>query len=260
MVGPDLASLGDKSPQALLIAILDPNRAVEARYVNYTATTKAGLTFTGVLAGETGNSITLVGPDGKKQVILRGELEELASSGKSAMPEGLEKDITPADMANLIAHIGGVGPQPKRKTFEGNKPELVRPDKENTLLLVAANGEIYGTTLILEKQHGNLGYWTSEDDHAVWTIDVAKPGKYAVWLDWACEESMAGKKFLLQAGPNQLTAKVAGTGNWDTYKQAKVGEIVLPVGQQRLTFRSAGRIFNALIDLKSIKLVPIKNE
>src|SRR5207253_10331868 len=65
-VGPDLASVGDKSPQGLLTAILDPNRAVEARYINYVAVTKNGLTMTGVLASETGNSVTLIGPDGKQ--------------------------------------------------------------------------------------------------------------------------------------------------------------------------------------------------
>jgi putative membrane-bound dehydrogenase-like protein len=104
-VGPDLASLGDKSPESLLIAILDPNRAVEARYINYTAVTKNGLTFTGVLATETGNSITLVGPEGKQQVVLRTDLEELISSNKSVMPEGLEKDLKPQDLADLIAYI-----------------------------------------------------------------------------------------------------------------------------------------------------------
>jgi len=36
-VGPDLASLNDKSTDYLLVAILDPNRAVEARYVSYVA-------------------------------------------------------------------------------------------------------------------------------------------------------------------------------------------------------------------------------
>jgi putative membrane-bound dehydrogenase-like protein len=256
-VGPDLASLGDKSPQALLIAVLDPNRAVEARYVGYTATTKGGRVFTGVLASETGNSITLIGPDGKKEVILRSDLDELTSSGKSAMPEGLEKEIPPQDMADLIAHVRSLGPQPKRKTFEGNKPELVRPARDGSLLLSAANGEIYGPTLVLEKQYGNLGYWSSEQDHVIWSVEVTKAGKYEVWLDWACEKSEAGKRFLLQAGPNQLTGRVASTGNWDTYRQAKVGEIVLPAGRQRLTFRSAGRIFNPLIDLKSIKLVPL---
>jgi putative membrane-bound dehydrogenase-like protein len=257
-VGPDLASLGDKSAQALLIAILDPNRAVEARYVGYTAATKNGLTYTGVLASETGNSITLIGPDGKKKVILRSDLDELISSGKSAMPEGLEKEIKPQDMADLVAHLVSVGPKPQRKTFEGNKPELVRAAKDGSLLLTAKNGEIYGTTLILEKKYGNLGYWTSEDDHAIWSVEVKQPGKYAVWLDWACDEASAGKTFVLRAGPNEMTGQVASTGNWDTYRQAKVGEIVLPAGRQRLTFRSARRIFYPLIDLKSIKLVPLK--
>ena len=109
-VGPDLASVGDKSPEGLLTAVLDPNRSVEARYINYMAVTKNGLTMTGVLANETGNSITLVGPDGKQQVILRTDLEELVSSNKSAMPEGLEKDLQPQDLADLIAFIRLAGP------------------------------------------------------------------------------------------------------------------------------------------------------
>ncbi len=257
-VGPDLASLGDKSPQALLIAILDPNRAVEARYVGYSATTKGGRIFTGVLASETGNSITLIAADGKKETILRGDLDELTSSGKSAMPEGLEKEIKADDMADLIAHLRSVGPQAKPKTFAGNKPELVRPGRDGSLLLSATNGEIYGRTLIFEPKYGNLGYWSSEDDHVIWSVEVTRPGKYAVWLDWACEEGSAGKMFLLQAGANQLTGKVDSTGSWDVYRQAKAGEIVLPSGRQRVTFRSAKRIFNPLIDLKSTRLVPLK--
>jgi putative heme-binding domain-containing protein len=104
-VGPDLAGLTDKSTDALLVAILDPNRAVEARYVNYIAETKNGLTLSGVLTSETGNSITLVGPDGKEHVILRANLESLTSTGKSAMPEGLEKELKPQDLADLIAYL-----------------------------------------------------------------------------------------------------------------------------------------------------------
>jgi putative membrane-bound dehydrogenase-like protein len=113
-VGPDLASVGDKSPQGLLIAILDPNRAVEARYINYYAVTKNGLTFTGVLANETGTSITLLGPDGQQQVILRADLDDLVSTGKSAMPEGLEKDLKPQDLADLIAYVRTAGARSPR--------------------------------------------------------------------------------------------------------------------------------------------------
>ncbi len=256
-VGPDLASVGDKSPEGLLIAMLDPNRAVESRYINYVAATKNGLTLTGVLTAETGTSITLLGPEGKQQVILRGDLEELVSSDKSAMPEGLEKDVPPLDVADLIAYIRAVSPPPKRKEFAGNKPELVRPAADGSLHLLASNCEIYGNSLVLESKYGNLGYWSSNDDHAVWTVEVTRPGKYAVWLDWACDDRMAGRAFLLEASSHRLTGRVAGTGNWDTYRQAQVGEVVLSAGPQRVVFRSAGNIAGSLIDLKAIKLVPL---
>jgi putative membrane-bound dehydrogenase-like protein len=256
-VGPDLASVGDKSPPALLVAILDPNRAVEARYLNYTATLKNGRTFTGVLAGETGNSITLVEPEGKKRVILRTDLDELNSSGKSVMPDGLEKDLKPQDVADLIAFVRSGIPPLQRKVVEGNRPELVRPMEDGSLWLLPANCAIYGKTLVLEKKYGNLGWWTSADDHAVWTVEVARPGKYAVWLDWACEDRSAGNTFLLQAGSERLTGTVRGTGSWDTYQRFKIGEIRLSAGRQKLEFRPAGKIAGALLDLRSLRLVPV---
>src|SRR5207244_12981039 len=139
-VGPDLASLNDKSTDYLLVAVLDPNRAVEARYVSYVAETKSGLTLTGVLTAETGSSVTIVGADGKAQTVLRTDLESLSSTGKSAMPDGLEKDLSPQDLADVMAHLRGAGPVAKPKAFEGNKPELVKPGADGSRQLTAANG------------------------------------------------------------------------------------------------------------------------
>jgi putative membrane-bound dehydrogenase-like protein len=104
-VGPDLASVGDKSIQGLLVAILDPNRTVEARYVNYLAITKDGRTLTGMISTETSTSVTLVGADGKAHNLLRNEIDELTSTGKSVMPEGLERDLPPQAMADLLAFV-----------------------------------------------------------------------------------------------------------------------------------------------------------
>jgi putative heme-binding domain-containing protein len=104
-VGPDLAALAGKPTDYLLTAILDPSRAVEARYVAYVAHLKDGRTLTGVLADESGNRVTLIGIDGKPQVVSRTALESLSSTGKSAMPDGLEKDLDPAALADLLAYI-----------------------------------------------------------------------------------------------------------------------------------------------------------
>ena len=256
-VGPDLASLNDKSTPYLLVAILDPNRAVEARYVSYVAETKAGLTLTGVLTAETSSSITLVGADGKPQTILRTDLESLVSTGRSAMPEGLEKDLSPQDLADVMAHVRGSGPIAKPKSFEGNKPELVKPAADGSLKLTAANAAIYGPSLVLEKQYGNLGYWSSVDDRAVWTAAVPKSGRYEVWLDYACDPSAAGNTFVIQSGRATLTGKVAATRNWDSYSQMLVGTLALEAGEHQVTMRSEGKIAGALIDLRSLRLVPV---
>jgi putative heme-binding domain-containing protein len=256
-VGPDLASLGDKSPEALLTAILDPNRAVEARYIAYLAVTKSGVNYTGLLASETGNSVTLVSQDGKKHTILRTELEALSSTDKSAMPEGLEKDLKPQDVADVIAHLRVGVPAPTPKFFEGNKPELVRPEKDGSLRLSSGTCEVYGTTLFFEPLRLNLGYWHSEDDRAVWNVDVEKAGKYEVWLDYACPDDIAGNKFRLEANGRRVTGTVVGTGSWRNYKQAKVGEIELAVGKQRVTMRSDGKIREYLLDLRSVRLTPV---
>jgi len=257
-VGPDLAALGGRSPEYLLIAILDPNQAVESRYIQYLAETKNGLSFAGVLFEETGTSITIVTTDGKANTILRTNLESLTSTGRSAMPEGLEKDWKPQDVADLLAHLRSSQTRPKRKEFDGNNPETIKPEPGGSLKLAASQAEIYGPSLIFEKQYGNLGYWSHADDYAVWTVDVQKAGKYSVTLDWACANDSAGNTYVLEADSGQMPGKVASTGNWDTYKQSQVGEIALTAGQQRLTFRPSGPVKGSLIDLRMIRLVKVE--
>jgi putative membrane-bound dehydrogenase-like protein len=104
-VGPNLASLTNKTPAAMLESILDPSRAVESKYQAYLALTEDGRTLTGLLVEETGSSLTLLAPEGKRQVLLRRDLEELRSTGKSLMPDGLEKDLTAQDLADLIQFV-----------------------------------------------------------------------------------------------------------------------------------------------------------
>jgi putative membrane-bound dehydrogenase-like protein len=110
-VAPDLGALADKPIETFLIAILDPNRAVEARYVNYMATTKDGREPNGIIVAETANSITLRSQN-SEETILRSDLESLSSSGLSLMPEGLEKSLTPQNLADIIAFLKkGTGPK-----------------------------------------------------------------------------------------------------------------------------------------------------
>jgi putative membrane-bound dehydrogenase-like protein len=104
-VGPDVAALTNRTAEALLVAILDPNREVDGRYLSYTALKVDGKTVSGLLVAETATSVTLREQGGKDHVILRTELDELRTSRKSVMPEGIEKDLDHQAMADLIAYV-----------------------------------------------------------------------------------------------------------------------------------------------------------
>jgi putative heme-binding domain-containing protein len=104
-IGARLAALQDKSTDNLMLSILDPNRGVEGKFLNYAAATRDGRTWSGMIVEETSTSITLARADGKRDVLLRIDIEALASTGKSFMPEGLEKELTPQSLADVIAFI-----------------------------------------------------------------------------------------------------------------------------------------------------------
>lgn len=105
-IGPDLGALQERSAESLLIDTLDPNRAIDPRFIGYVAITKDGRTWTGILASETDNSIALVDPHGVRHVLLRSEIEGLDCTNKSLMPEGLETEIRdPQAMADLLSFL-----------------------------------------------------------------------------------------------------------------------------------------------------------
>ena len=104
-VGPELGMMSDKPVSDFIIAILDPNLAVEARYVSYNVVTKNDREISGIISTETANSIAFKMVGGTEETILRNDLKEIKSSGLSLMPEGLENIIKPQDMADLIAYL-----------------------------------------------------------------------------------------------------------------------------------------------------------
>lgn len=104
-VGPNLAGVRHRTADEILVNILDPNREVSPEFLEYTVALDDGRVVTGLVAAETPNSVTLRGREGVEQTILRKNIEEIHSTGKSLMPEGLEKTVTPAEMGDLIAFL-----------------------------------------------------------------------------------------------------------------------------------------------------------
>jgi putative heme-binding domain-containing protein len=137
-VGPNLASSPSRDPAAMLAHVLDPNQYVLPNYIQYVLLDKRGRTFTGMLVAQTATSVMLKKDKDETVTVLRNEIDELSATGKSLMPEGLEKEISPQDMADLLAWLqqaaasapapGTPGDRHAERDF-GTLPGLIEPKR-----------------------------------------------------------------------------------------------------------------------------------
>lgn len=106
-VGPDISDTRTKTEVMLLNDILNPNAAIDNNYLGVVVTLKSGRTVTGMVRATNAASLTLVRAENQVEAIPQNDIEEWTSTGQSYMPEGLEKNITVAEMADLLAYLKG---------------------------------------------------------------------------------------------------------------------------------------------------------
>ena len=85
-VGPSLAAIKNRGPEAILLAVLDPNREVNPQYVNYLAVLNDGRTLSGIIAAESATSITLRRTEGASDVVPRPSWKSCAAPGSRSCP------------------------------------------------------------------------------------------------------------------------------------------------------------------------------
>jgi hypothetical protein len=97
----------------LLANILDPNLDVQPGFHAYHCRLADGTELYGLIAAETGNSITFKLADGTTRVVRRPDIEELRGGNLSLMPEGLEAGLSQQEMSDLIQFVrtGATSPQ-----------------------------------------------------------------------------------------------------------------------------------------------------
>lgn len=104
-VGPNLAPLRNRGAAFMLTNILDPNREVDARYEAYNVVTTDGRSISGLLQSDGVASIELIQADKTVLSVSKADIELLTATGRSLMPEGLEKDLGEQGIADVIAYL-----------------------------------------------------------------------------------------------------------------------------------------------------------
>ena len=79
--------------------------------------------------------------------------------------------------------------------------------------------------------------WKTQGEQAVWQLEVAQAGRYAVTLRYGCAPLEAGGTLLLSAKSRSLDHKVRATVTAEQFSQFPAGTLNLPAG--RTTFKAA---------------------
>lgn len=104
-LAPNIAAYKFRGAEAILQNVIEPNREVNPQYVNYTVLTNDERIVTGMISNESEASVTLVKGENVSEMVARADIAEMKSSKLSLMPEGLESQIDPQSMSDLIAYI-----------------------------------------------------------------------------------------------------------------------------------------------------------
>lgn len=104
-LGPDLGTIHNWIPEVILANILDPNLSISNGYDLWEVELKNGESIQGIISSETSTAITLRNNGKLERTINRQDVKSLKSLDISAMPSGLEKQITKQEMADLLAFL-----------------------------------------------------------------------------------------------------------------------------------------------------------
>jgi putative heme-binding domain-containing protein len=104
--GPDLTRIGGiRTERDLLESILFPSASFVRSYEPVIVTTKAGQSFNGVPKKDAPDEMILVLAADKEARIPRDDVEEVRPGKVSIMPDGLDRQLTPQELADLIAFL-----------------------------------------------------------------------------------------------------------------------------------------------------------
>jgi len=126
---------------------------------------------------------------------------------------------------------------------------------DGSVTLPAALAEIRGNQAQVESIDGqpSVGYWTNARDVVAWSFKVERGGRFDVTATAATPAQSS--KFELIVGEQKLTAEIASTGSYQTFKTVKLGTIEIKQGPTELSIKPLRDGWQP-INLRSVVLKP----
>jgi alpha-L-fucosidase len=145
---------------------------------------------------------------------------------------------------------------------------LVFPSADGSIALMPHDATLEGPSLQVERvgvigdvRH-NLGFWLDPSAFASWPIGIGatQGGGYRVEIELACADAAAGSRvrFEVEGGEGVAEFAVPATGGWQSYRTIEIGRVEVPSGSHRAFLRALSKPGEAVVNVRSIRLVPAK--
>lgn len=104
-MGPDLSTVRHQPMPVLLANILEPNRSIAQHYETYSVERTPGDPLVGLIGDQSPTSVTFRQGPGVTTTVRRSDIKVMTVVPQSIMPESFAEQITPDDMAHLLAFL-----------------------------------------------------------------------------------------------------------------------------------------------------------
>ena len=105
-VGPELTQIGRiRSERDLLESIVFPSASFVRSYEPVLVTTRKGKVINGLVRKDTPEEVVLATGADQEARIARDDIEDIQPSKVSVMPSGLDQQLTPQELADLLAFL-----------------------------------------------------------------------------------------------------------------------------------------------------------
>ena len=139
----------------------------------------------------------------------------------------------------------------------GRVPIEVGRDDENPVEIDVTWAEPVGRKVKPMYRHYNRDCiidWTEVGDAVRWKIDVVRPGRYEVALEYGCPPEQAGSRYRVGVGPAAVEGAVQPTPGWDVFASFTAGAFDLPQGSAELEIKPLSIVKSELMHLHKVWL------
>jgi putative heme-binding domain-containing protein len=104
--GPELTDVGKRlNRHDIVESIIEPSKKVDPKYITTTIITADGRVDVGFITAKTKDSVTLLMAGGKQETLHTEDIDQMAETKQSSMPENLASTLAPSEFLDIIEYL-----------------------------------------------------------------------------------------------------------------------------------------------------------